>query len=76
MRWEMAKLDAAQIAFRAPADLVEAIDREVERVAAERPGEEVTRSDVVRAILHRALLGGAEPKPAKKGAKPARKPKP
>ena len=59
MRWEMAKLDAAQIAFRASTEMLEAIDREVERVAAERPGEEVTRSDVVRAIIHRALLGGS-----------------
>ena len=45
-----------QIAFRVPSELMAAIDREVERLRAERPGETVHRSDVIRAVLYRALM--------------------
>ena len=44
------------IALRVPEDLAEAIDREAERLQRERPGAVVHRSDVVREILHRALM--------------------
>ncbi len=71
---EVRKIGDVQISFRSPPDLTEAIDREVERLSAERPGEAVTRSDVVRAILYRALL--PPPSPPQKGARPGRKPAP
>lgn len=44
------------IALRVPEDLADAIDREVARLEVERPGAVVHRSDVVREILHRALM--------------------
>lgn len=45
-----------QLALRIPADLLAAIDAEVERVRAERPGARVQRSDVVREALMRAFF--------------------
>jgi len=54
------------IALRVPEELANAIDREAARLSAERPGSMIHRSDVVREILHRALLpasGGKTKKP-------------
>lgn len=48
------------ITLRVPEELAEAIDREVVRLQTERPGAVVHRSDVVREILHRALLTKAK----------------
>jgi hypothetical protein len=45
-----------QLALRIPAELLDAIDAEVERVKAERPGARVQRSDVVREALMRAFF--------------------
>lgn len=45
------------LAFRVPEEMAEAIDREAERLQRERPGSTVHRSDVVREVLHRALMG-------------------
>lgn len=52
------------IALRVPEELAEAIDREVERLQEERPGSLPHRSDVVREILHRALLSPQKEKKA------------
>jgi hypothetical protein len=41
-------------------ELLAAVDREVQRVQGERPGSIVTRADVVREIVGRALLAGAK----------------
>jgi hypothetical protein len=45
-----------QLALRIPSELLEAIDAEVERVKAARPGARVQRSDVVREALMRAFF--------------------
>jgi len=47
--------------FRVRQELMAAIDREVARLLAERPGSTVTRGDAVRDALYRALVG---PRPA------------
>lgn len=44
-----------QTAFRLPADLIRRLDRLAERFARERPGLAVTRADVVRILLTRAV---------------------
>ena len=49
-----------QLALRVPEELMDAIDREVERLRAERPGGRVNRSDAVREILFQALLSKPE----------------
>ena len=46
------------IPVRAPPSLTEALDAEVERRRRERPGQRVTRSDVVRSLLWEALRPG------------------
>lgn len=66
---EVAKIGDTQITFRSPADLTAAIDAEVERLRAERPGETIGRSDVVRSILYRALLPRPPEQPARKEGK-------
>ena len=73
---DVAKIGEVQITFRSPPDLTAAIDREVARLAAEQPGQKITRSDVVRSILYRTLLP-APPAEATKEVKgpAARKPK-
>lgn len=43
------------LGIRVPPDLIAALDREVERLAAERPGARTSRSDAVREILYKAL---------------------
>jgi hypothetical protein len=48
-----------QLAVRVPRALLDAIDAEVERLRAERPGSNVQRSDAVREILHQVLLADA-----------------
>lgn len=56
------KLDPAragmspQLALRVSPELLEALDREVVRLRAERPGARLQRSDVAREILARSLL--------------------
>jgi len=44
-----------QVAFRLPADLLKRIDRHAERMRDAQPGVNVTRTDVVRMLLTRAL---------------------
>lgn len=44
-----------QTAIRLPEDLLERLDRIAERWTKERPGMVATRSDVMRALLHRAI---------------------
>jgi hypothetical protein len=44
-----------QIAFRADDDLIALIDAEAERLKAERPGLTVSRAEVVRDLVYRAL---------------------
>jgi hypothetical protein len=60
---EMGRKDAArgggneyQLAVRIPAELLRAIDDEVERLRLERPGAKVQRSEAVREILYQVLL--------------------
>lgn len=52
----MASQNDYQLALRIPSELLAAIDAEVERVKAERPGARVQRSDVVREALMRAFF--------------------
>ncbi|HEY2745528.1 MAG TPA: hypothetical protein VGL86_12920 [Polyangia bacterium] len=52
----MASQNDYQLALRIPSELLNAIDAEVERVKAERPGARVQRSDVVREALMRAFF--------------------
>jgi metal-responsive CopG/Arc/MetJ family transcriptional regulator len=44
------------VQVRFPLDLLEAVDREVERLSEERGGEPVGRSEVIRGIVRRALM--------------------
>lgn len=44
-----------QVFVRMPADLVEGLDRHVERLALATPGLKPSRSDAIRALLYRAL---------------------
>lgn len=44
------------IALRVPEEMAAVIDREAERLERERPGSVVHRSDVVRGVIHRALM--------------------
>jgi hypothetical protein len=57
----MAQQNDYQLAIRIPSELLAAIDAEVERVKAERPGARVQRSDVVREVLMRAFFRHPEP---------------
>jgi hypothetical protein len=50
-----------QLALRVPAELLEAIDAEVERVKRARPGARVQRSDIVREALMRAFFQHPDP---------------
>lgn len=52
------------IQMRISHELAAAIDREVERIQKERPGNEFKRADIIREIVGRALL--TESKPAKR----------
>lgn len=52
----MASQNDYQLALRIPSELLSAIDAEVDRVKAERPGARVQRSDVVREALMRAFF--------------------
>ena len=52
----MASQNDYQLALRIPSELLNAIDAEVERVKAQRPGARVQRSDVVREALMRAFF--------------------
>jgi predicted DNA-binding protein len=57
-----------QTAFRLPLSLLERLDLHAERLRAEQPGLKITRADVVRLLLTRALdaldAAGAPPKSA------------
>ena len=44
-----------QVAFRLPDDLLERLDAHAERMREAQPGVNVTRTDVVRTLLTRAL---------------------
>jgi hypothetical protein len=44
-----------QTAFRLPSALIAKLDRIAERLTAERPGIPITRADVVRMLLTRAV---------------------
>lgn len=56
-----------QLALRVSQTLMEAIDREVERLRSERPGAKLNRSDAVREILHQVLL--SDPKIAEESSR-------
>jgi hypothetical protein len=43
--------ETTQVAFRLPTDLVERLDRHLERVRLRTPGIGITRADVVRNLL-------------------------
>ena len=47
--------ETTQVAFRLPTNLVERLDRHLERVRARTPGIGITRADVVRNLLSVAL---------------------
>jgi hypothetical protein len=47
--------NTSQVAFRLPLDLLKRIDRHAERMRDLQPGVNVTRTDVVRMLLTRAL---------------------
>ncbi|MCU1280725.1 MAG: hypothetical protein JWM53_4271 [bacterium] len=49
-----------QLALRVPEELMDAIDAEVDRLRAERPGGRINRSDAVREILHQVLLSNPD----------------
>ena len=49
------KRPQTQTAFRLPPDLVAKLDRIADRLSAERPGIPITRADVVRMLLTRAV---------------------
>ena len=49
------KQRGTQIAFRADDNLLALIDAEAERMKAERPGLTVSRAEVVRDLVYRAL---------------------
>jgi hypothetical protein len=53
-------LKEVQLALRVPEALMEAIDGEVGRLRAERPGARINRSDAVREILFQVLLSNPE----------------
>jgi hypothetical protein len=54
-------MSEAQIAVRLPNELLIRLDREVDRMRAERPGLAITRSDAVREILFTHLTRVAAP---------------
>ena len=58
----------SQVAFRLPIDLLKRIDKHAERMRDLQPGVNVTRTDVVRMLLTRALdhLDGDQPRRAKR----------
>jgi hypothetical protein len=60
--WTLASTDEGRtlIQVRVPADLLEAIDAEAERLSKAREGEPVSRSEAVRILVRRGLA--ASPK--------------
>lgn len=50
-----AKAKRTQTAFRLPDELIDRLDRHVQRLRAASPGLEVTRADVVRMLLTKGL---------------------
>lgn len=44
-----------QVAFRLPSELVDRLDEHAEHLRRESPGVRITRADVVRLLLTRAL---------------------
>lgn len=57
-----------QVSFRLPADLVDRIEAHARRLQANAPGMTVTRADVVRMLLTRAIVEAE----AEQGTKPRR----
>jgi predicted DNA-binding protein len=51
----MAAEETLQTAFRLPVSLLERLDAYADRLRAEQPGINITRADVVRLLLSRAL---------------------
>jgi hypothetical protein len=51
--------DTIQVAFRLPAGLVARLDEYAAKMMAAKPGLAVSRTDVVRVLLGRALDGAA-----------------
>lgn len=49
------RAQSRQTAFRLPSELIERLDRIAQWLIAERPGLAVTRADVVRMLLTRAV---------------------
>ncbi len=49
------KAETMQTAFRLPKDLLERLDRHVDRVNADTPGLDLNRTDVVRMLLTKGL---------------------
>ena len=66
-----AMADTEQVAFRLPKDLIARIDDYAARLAKEQAGMTVTRTDVVRVLLTRAL--DAEPASKPKGGRRTRR---
>jgi len=59
--------DTEQVAFRLPKPLIKKLDAYAERMAKDQPGMNVTRTDVVRILLTRALdAKEAKPNTAKR----------
>ncbi len=55
MKKQEKKTKTTQTAFRLPPDLLERLDRHVDRVNADSPGLDVNRTDVVRMLLTKGL---------------------
>lgn len=52
---EAQRMNTQQLSFRLPVELVERIDRHLEREQARHPAWNITRADVVRDLLVRAV---------------------
>jgi hypothetical protein len=55
MKKQEKKSETTQTAFRLPRDLLERLDRHVDRVNANSPGLDMNRTDVVRMLLTKGL---------------------
>lgn len=67
VRKKTGQTESEQVAFRFPRELIERIDRHVERMAGAFPGLEISRADAVRSLLTAALDSAeAGERPSKK----------
>ncbi|HEY3450616.1 MAG TPA: hypothetical protein VGK67_29945 [Myxococcales bacterium] len=55
--------ESVQLALRLPQELVDGLDRHVQRMCAARPGVDFNRSDAARALLASALAKIESPAP-------------